>query len=83
MIMMSPYLSIGFIINGILANPTTVVNLFLVINGTAGANFDNEMLDRRQILLIVKPGMITDANACHNAASMNTSTDLLYLVPSP
>ena len=62
--------------------PIAVVILFLVTVRKAGAIFDNEMFDRRQILLIVKPGIITDANACHNAASKNTSNDFLYLILS-
>ena len=78
----SPYLSIGFIINGILARPMAVVTLFLVVVVSVGAIFNNDILDRRHILLIVKPGIMTDANACHNAASRKTSTDFLYLVLS-
>lgn len=63
-----------------LDRPMTVVNLFLVISGSDGAILDNEMLDKRQILFMVKPGIITDANACHNAASINTSIDFLCFV---
>ena len=68
--------------NGILARPMTVVTLFLVVVLSAGTIFNNDMLERRHILLIVKPGIMTDANACHNAASTNTSIDFLYLVLS-
>ena len=64
------------------AKPMAVVILFLVIEVNAGANFDNDKLDKRQILLIVKPGIMTDANACHIAASINTSAEFLYLTLS-
>ena len=62
--------------------PIAVVILFLVIVVNVGANLDNDKLDKRQILLIVKPGIMTDANACHIAASINTSADFLYLTLS-
>ena len=65
-------------IKGILPSPTAVVSVFLVIMGKDGASLENEKLDNRQILFIVKPGMITDANACQMAASRKTSTERLF-----
>ena len=68
----------GLMIKGMLPSPTMVVTAFLVTIGKVGASLDNERLDNRQILFIVKPGMITDANACQMAASRKTSIDRLF-----
>ena len=67
------YLSIGCIISGIAPSPTAVVIQDCAPGGTREANFLSKMLITKHILLIVKPGIATDANPCQMTASMNAS----------
>ena len=62
-----------------LARPMDVVILFLVLSDSDDAILDKDKLDNLQILLIVNPGIITEASACQTAASRKTSTDFWFL----
>ena len=56
-------ISIGFIINGMHAKPINVVIHFLVGAGMLDCFF-NAKLQRKHVLFIVNPGIITDARPC-------------------
>ena len=72
------YLSIGLMITGIALSPTNVVTHICAPGGMVLANFFSVNLDIAQILLIVKPGIITDARPCQMAASTAVSTAFLF-----
>ena len=72
------HLSIGLIIKGIALSPTIVVIHIWALGGTPLAYLLRVNLDAAQILLIVNPGMITEANPCQMAASTMVSTALRF-----
>lgn len=72
------HLSIGLIIKGIALSPTIVVIHIWAFGGTPLAYLLRVNLDAAQILLIVNPGMITEANPCQMAASTMVSTALRF-----
>lgn len=72
------HLSIGLIIKGIALSPTIVVIHIWALGGTPLAYLLRVNLDAAQILLIVNPGMITEANPCQMAASTMISTALRF-----
>ncbi len=55
--------------NGMTPRPMKVVAHFRVVNGTLGAILANDTRDKAQILLIVKPGIMTEAKACQTNVS--------------
>ena len=72
------YPSIGLIIKGIALSPTNVVTHIWARGGIVLAILPSVNLDAAQILLIVKPGMITEARPCQMAASTEVSTAFLF-----
>ena len=70
------HLSIGFMINGMTPRPMAVVVHFLTGPGSlvARSSVKRESL---HILLIVNPGMITDANPCHRNGITHCMHDFL------
>ena len=70
--------SIGWTINGITPSPTAVVIHFLVFKGTFGATFARENKLAAHILLIVNPGIITDAKACQTSVSKAAIPTLVF-----
>ena len=72
------YLSIGLIMTGIALSPISVVNHIWARGGIVLATLFSVNLDAAQILLIVKPGIITDARPCQMAASTAVSTAFLF-----
>ena len=61
-------------------SPINVVVHFCAGSGMGRAILSNTNPDIAQILLMVKPGMMTDASPCHMPASMTVSAALLVLV---
>lgn len=59
----------GLMIIGIIAKPMNVVIHVWVCTGIDLATLFKINLDDTQILLIVKPGIMTDASPCHIPAS--------------
>ena len=73
--------SIGCTINGITPNPMKVVAHFLLTSATWGITLAIVNKDPAHIRLMVNPGMITLANACHNKVS-NAAAPILAVRPS-
>lgn len=68
-------LSMGLIINGIAANPIPVTVHFRILGGKAVV-FLKTKLDSLHSLLMVNPGIATDANPCHINVSPTACTIL-------
>lgn len=70
--------------NGIAPKPTPVVIHFLVARATWGIDFPRTNRDPAQILLIVNPGIRTEAKACQISVSKaavaiwNVSYNVVY-----
>jgi hypothetical protein len=73
--------SIGLIINGMHAKPINVVIHFLVGAGMLDCFF-NTKLHRKQVLFIVKPGIITDASPCHINVSITAHFTFVFFFSS-
>lgn len=70
----------GWIIKGMDTRPITV-EIHLFFKATLLVLFCTNCT-AAQILLIVKPGMITDANDCHNKVSVMESA-VFFVTPGP
>jgi len=72
------HLSIGLIITGIALSPMTVVTHNCAPRGIVRTYLFSVNLDTAQILLIVKPGITTEARPCQMAASTAVSAAFLF-----
>ena len=61
--------SIGWTISGMQPRPMAVVSHLREASGMCEAFLASRCSDKAQIRLMVKPGMITDANDCHSSVS--------------
>lgn len=61
--------SMGWTMKGMQPRPIAVVTHLRVVRGTKGSVFASTSKEAAHTLLMVKPGTITEANACHTNVS--------------
>ena len=73
--------SMGWTMKGMQPNPIAVVTHLRVVRGTEGSAFANTSSEAAHTLLMVKPGTITEANACQTNVSTAACVTVRWVEP--